>query len=47
MAILPSRNPFGAGMVFQLHELEELSKTIVAIPLEQGRFFNFNPRKPS
>ena len=37
---LKSRNPFGAGTVFQLMELIEERQQIVAIPLEQGRFFN-------
>ena len=36
----PSRNPFGAGTVFQFTYLWFGNYCQVAIPLEQGRFFN-------
>ena len=41
------RNPFGAGTVFQLKDKDKYAGiNAVAIPLEQGRFFNEKPVAP-
>ncbi|EEV88575.1 hypothetical protein HMPREF0198_1321 [Cardiobacterium hominis ATCC 15826] len=40
MMFLRSRNPFGAGTVFQYLRVLQSAAGYVAIPLEQGRFFN-------